>query len=141
MSIYTIYHILQFCVELAFFLSVCIFHWCIYMNDCTLYVFGIVPSLNYSFTDRVPPYQGSNLHFLTSIYLLLVGDCHHLRVNYGVSFCKLHFSLAHPVRFTDAHDVYTFPLHLSCYLCDVATSVKLSYIPVTNLQGTFRVHQ
>ena len=53
MSIYTIYYILQSCVELAFRLCVCIFRCFLYMNNCKLYVFEIVPTLNYSFAARV----------------------------------------------------------------------------------------
>ena len=56
-------------------------------------------------------------------------------VDYGVSFCKLHCSLPSPVRFTDARDVYTFPLLIFCYLCDLATFVKVGTFQLP----TFRV--
>lgn len=47
----------------------------------------------------------------------------------------MHCSLPSPVRFTDARDVYTFPLLIFCYLCDLATFVKVGTFQLP----TFRV--
>ena len=82
------------------FVHLVVIIWCVYMIDCKLYVFCIIPGLNYSFADRVPPYQraqtalfGHQYAYYLSVVVIISS-----RVNHGVSFCKLLFSFSRLVR-------------------------------------------
>ena len=48
---------------------------------------------------------------------------------------KLHFSLSRSVGLSDAHDVYTFLVHLSCCLCDVVSSVSVRSFQLLTLMA------